>query len=223
MYLRIGLRPNERQYHRFLWRDLDDTAASRVYEFQRMVFGANASPFLAQFVSHEQARAHQQQYPLAAETWLASTYMDDSMDSAMDDVERVMLYEQLSECWQGADMHARKWLSNSKVVMEKVPKEDRASQIDVDSAQLASVKALGLLWSATTETFAFKPTAAMRVENLLQFGTLLVAHHYFHFLIVTFAAVPFNLHNYTFRSLLHCLPSLFDTHEFRGVGSIRLR
>ncbi|XP_065177331.1 uncharacterized protein LOC135807824 [Sycon ciliatum] len=159
MYLRIGLRPEDRQYHRFLWRDLDDTAAPRVYEFQRLVFGANASPFLAQFVSHEHARAHQQQYPLAAETMLASTYMDDSMDSAMDDVEGVLLYEQLSECLQGADMRARKWLSNSKVVMEKVPKEDRASQIDLDSPQLPSIKTLGLLWSATTDTFAFKPTA----------------------------------------------------------------
>ena len=54
-------------------------------------------------------------------------------------------------------MHARKWLSNSKVVMERVPKEDRASQIDLDCPELPSVKTLGLLWSATTDNFTFKP------------------------------------------------------------------
>ena len=157
MYLRIGLHPEDRPYHRFLWRDLDQSTEPQVYEFQRLVFGANASPFLAQFVSQEHARSHQTDYPLAAETMLSSTYMDDSMDSAADNADGVKLYEQLSRCWKGAGMHARKWLSNSKVVMERVPKEDRASQIDLDCPELPSVKTLGLLWSATTDNFTFKP------------------------------------------------------------------
>eukprot|EP00117_Sycon_ciliatum_P035424 scpid12780/ scgid2970/ len=159
MYLRVGLSPEDRPYHRFLWRDLDGAVPPRVYEFQRLVFGANASPFLAQFVSQEHAKAHASQFPLAAETMLSSTYMDDSMDSAADDDEGIMMYEQLMECWAGAGMHARKWLSNSKAVMARVPKEDRASQIDLDCPQLPSVKTLGLLWSATSDLFTFKPTA----------------------------------------------------------------
>ena len=47
MYLRIGLSADDRPYHRFLWRGMDETAPPRVYEFQRLVFGANASPFIA--------------------------------------------------------------------------------------------------------------------------------------------------------------------------------
>ncbi|XP_065186610.1 uncharacterized protein LOC135817366 [Sycon ciliatum] len=157
MYLQVHLSPEDRPYHRFLWRGMEPTAEPRVYEFERLVFGANASPFLAQFVYQEHARTNRHKYPLAAETMLHSTYMDDSMDSATDPNEGVEMYEQLSACWKEAGMHARKWLSNSKVVMEKVPQQDRASQIDVSCPELPSVKTLGLLWSAATDSFTFKP------------------------------------------------------------------
>ena len=46
-----------------------------VFEFERVVFGVNASPCLAQFVIQEHARKHQSQFPLGAETVLKSTYM----------------------------------------------------------------------------------------------------------------------------------------------------
>ena len=42
----------------------------------------------AQFVVQENARRHQHQYPLAAETVMKSTYMDDSIDS-VETVEKV--------------------------------------------------------------------------------------------------------------------------------------
>ncbi|XP_053402917.1 uncharacterized protein LOC128558105 [Mercenaria mercenaria] len=51
------------------------------YEFKTLVFGVNASPFLAQYVSRHNAELHKEEYPRAAETVFSSTYMDDSMDS----------------------------------------------------------------------------------------------------------------------------------------------
>ena len=51
MYLRIRLCPEDKSCHRFLWRDLDASKSPSVYEFTRLVFGVNASPFLAQCVS----------------------------------------------------------------------------------------------------------------------------------------------------------------------------
>ena len=50
MYLQIELSPEDRPYHRFLWRDLDQRKTPDVYEFSRVVFGVNSSPFQAQFV-----------------------------------------------------------------------------------------------------------------------------------------------------------------------------
>ncbi|KAL9987043.1 hypothetical protein ACROYT_G001278 [Oculina patagonica] len=78
MYLQIKLRPEDQPYHRFLWRDLQTDREPDVFEFDRVVFGVNSSPFQAQFVAQEHARHHQSELPLAAETVLESTYMDDS-------------------------------------------------------------------------------------------------------------------------------------------------
>ena len=79
-----------------------------------MVFGLNSSPFFAQFVIQTNAEKHRKDLPRAAETILRSTYMDDSMDS-METVEaRISLYKDLSELYNSAGMHARKWASNWK-------------------------------------------------------------------------------------------------------------
>ena len=50
MFLQIGLREEDRPYHRFLWRDFDASKKPDVYEFRRMLFGNAASPFCSQYV-----------------------------------------------------------------------------------------------------------------------------------------------------------------------------
>ncbi|PIK56861.1 hypothetical protein BSL78_06264 [Apostichopus japonicus] len=86
------------------------------YEFNRLIFGLNVSPFIAQKVSQENAKRYKEQFPRAAETVLTSTYMDDSMDSVEDEDVAIQLYRELTELWAKAGMSARKWLSNSKKV-----------------------------------------------------------------------------------------------------------
>ncbi|XP_065185806.1 uncharacterized protein LOC135816538 [Sycon ciliatum] len=79
MYLQVALAPEDKPYHRFLWRDRPDADVQH-YEFNRLVFGINASPFLAQYVAQQTAREHAVTHPLAADAILASTYMNDTMD-----------------------------------------------------------------------------------------------------------------------------------------------
>ena len=55
------------------------------------------------------------------EVILKSTYMDDSMDSVIEETEGVELYKELSELWQKAGMQTHKWLSNSLKVLENIP------------------------------------------------------------------------------------------------------
>ena len=59
---------------------------------------------MAQLVAHHHARLCQQKYPMASETILKSTYMDDSLDSVQDDIQGIHLYEQLSKLWGEAGM-----------------------------------------------------------------------------------------------------------------------
>ena len=44
MYLQIELRKEDRPFHRFLWRDMENRPADE-YEFNRLVFGVNSCPF----------------------------------------------------------------------------------------------------------------------------------------------------------------------------------
>ena len=104
MYLRIELYPQDRKFHMFLWRGPDNHQKPIEYEFNRLVFGVNSSPFLAQLVSRHHARIYEKVYPKAAETILQSTYMDDSMESVLTDEQGVDLYKQLSELWSKAGM-----------------------------------------------------------------------------------------------------------------------
>ena len=156
MYLRIELCPEDRSCHRFLWRNLDISKKPCEYEFSRLMFGINASPFLAQFVSQQHATMFEQIYPRAAETILKSTYMDDSMDSVMSEIEGINLYKQLSELWQKAGMHAHKWLSNSQAVFQMIPFEDRACQLELNEDNPLAMKTLGIIWLAEEDVFTFK-------------------------------------------------------------------
>ena len=85
--------------------------------------------------------------------------MDDSMDSVQDETSGIELYRQLSTLWEKAGMHARKWLSNSAAVLEKIPEEDRALEVDLDKGNLPSLKTLGVLLLAKEDVFTFRASA----------------------------------------------------------------
>ena len=81
MYLRIGIAHECKPIHRFLWRGINQDRQPVTYQFDQVVFGVNSSPFQAHFVLQHHAKKFKETFPLAAETVLRSTYMDDSMDS----------------------------------------------------------------------------------------------------------------------------------------------
>jgi hypothetical protein len=102
----------------------------------------------AQFIAQENTRLHQETHPLAAETVLKSTYMDDSIDSAETDEIGVKLHRQLSSFWNHVGMQARKWVSNSEAVMEAIPEEDQAVQLNITDDKYPVVKTLGVAWDS---------------------------------------------------------------------------
>ena len=88
-----------------------------------------------QFVTQENARRHENLYPMAAETVLKSTYMDDFIVSVETEEGGIELYRQLDALWSLAGMHARKWIWNSPKVIAATPEEDRATQFNVSDGQ----------------------------------------------------------------------------------------
>ena len=156
MYLRIGVHPQDRPYQRVLWRSLNQSEKPKILQFTYAMFGINLSLFHAQYVSQHHAKNNKNKYPLAAETILCSTYMDDSMDSVKTCDEAIKLYKELSELWGKAGMHARKWVSNESEVLKEIPEEDRAMEVNLKCAEFPSIKTLGILWKASDDIFTFK-------------------------------------------------------------------
>ncbi len=124
-----------------------------VFEFSRVVFGKNSAPMESQIVAQENARRNQDRYPLAAETVMKSTYMDDSINSVENDDEGVKLYHQLKALWGVANMQARKWVFNSPKVIKAIPTEERAKEIVINSDQDPITKTLGISWNSTEDVF----------------------------------------------------------------------
>ena len=156
MYLRIGIAAEDKPYHRFLWKGIDQSRQPDVYEFDCVVFGVNSSPFQAQYVLQQHAKKFQSEFSLGAETVQKSTYTDDSMDSVLSEDQGIELYKQLSFLLSKAGMHARKWLSNSSKVVAQIPVHDRKSEVDLDHSELPCAKTLGVWWLAQEDVFTFK-------------------------------------------------------------------
>ena len=156
MYLQVSIRPEDRPYHRFLWQDPASDGPVKKYQFNRLVFGVNASPFLAQYVARQVADASVDTHRSAAEAILDSTYMDDTMDSTATVADGTKLHDDLMELWGKASMRPRKWLSNSTALLSTIPEEERAADVDLTVGDLPSVKTLGVTWSALDDEFTFR-------------------------------------------------------------------
>ena len=155
MYLQVHLQPADRSVHRFLWRDMNKDVPPKVYEFTRVVFGVNASPYLAQLVAQHNAKITSCELPRAAETVCESTYMDDSLDSVETIEEAVKLHHDLTTLWKRAGMTPKKWLSNSEEVLKVIPKDHHVNSLDLEAQVMPVIKTLGISWESSSDQFTF--------------------------------------------------------------------
>lgn len=146
MYLQIRLKPEDWPYHRFLWRDLNTKKEADEYQFNRVVFGVNPSPFQAQFVAQQHAQNHQSVLPLAA----------DSMDSTVEGKTWIELHAQLSQLWPYARMQARKRLSNDPEILQHIPSSDCTTEVDLHKGEPTAITTLGVLCSPKENTFRIR-------------------------------------------------------------------
>ena len=127
MFLQIGLKDEDRDSHRFLWRDLDPDATPKIYRMTRVTFGVISSPFLAICTTQEHARRCKETFPEASDEILRNTYVDD-FASGKDTVrEAVRLQQSSKQLMEQAAFNLTKWSSNSPEVMQAIPEKDRAS------------------------------------------------------------------------------------------------
>ena len=158
MFLQVKLRPEDRRYHRFLWKKDGNLV---VFEFLRIVFGIKASPYLAGRALLETANkfAHTTS-EAAVKTVAADFYVDDLLTSCKSDEQAVELRADVQELLRQGGFHIRKWNSNSAAVIQSVPEADRAANTELaitdrDAGVIPSQKTLGVSWSCQTDCFTF--------------------------------------------------------------------
>lgn len=155
MFLQIELKPEDRKYHRFLWRDMDVNKQIDVYEYNRLVFGNSASPYLSQKVIRTLANNNIESFPCGAEALLNAMYVDDLSDSVDNTSDAITLRKQVTELLGSAGFRIRKWISNNIDVLADIPESERATSVNIEDSELPAVKTLGLTWDAEADTYRF--------------------------------------------------------------------
>jgi len=153
MYIQIAVSEMDQEYLCFHHKMNGET---RNFQFQRLVFGLNASPFLAQLVARVNADQFSKEFPEAVEIIKNATYMDDTMFSVADIEEAKIRKEEIVKIWNFAGMKATKWISNDSEIVKTIPVEDRSRCLDLVDKDVCFVKTLGVSWDPITDSFSFK-------------------------------------------------------------------
>ncbi|XP_067041142.1 uncharacterized protein [Acropora muricata] len=177
MYLQIKLSPKDQDVHRYLWRDLKTDEAPKVYRMLRLTFGVNSSPFLAIATVNAHVNKYAETFPDATREILNNTYVDDCLTGADTDNSALKLQQEMSDIMMAAAFNLTKWASNSKLVMDGIDPDKRATSLLVECNSRGPLKALGVSWELISDCFRFlAPTESvsshdpMTKKSLLSFS-----------------------------------------------------
>ena len=120
MFLRVLLHPDDCKYHRFLWRT-DEDKLPDTYQFNCVIFGNPASPFLASYVIKRIIKDYGAEKPTASKALDKDLYMDDLIHSSKTTVEAKKTVDDSCEMLDKGGMNMRNWISNRSCVLEGVP------------------------------------------------------------------------------------------------------
>ena len=148
MFREIKLHPDEKDFHRFLWRDNENILDLRM---NRLTFGVRSSPYIATQVIRHLAQTYSSTHPDASQAILRSFYIDDYLSGANTLEEAVHIRTQLCDLLSKAGMTLRKWRSNSEQFRGTIPPEI----VETENLQISPadkpIKALGIHWDVAND------------------------------------------------------------------------
>ena len=160
MYHQLKIREQDKAAQSFLWRDLNETREPDVYEMQVAIFGARSSPASANFVLQKTITDHADEVdlqPETTETLHNSFYMDDFLRSERTVTDAKVVRKGVTELLAKGGFRLVKWTSNSREVLESIPREEQAHpELDFYGSQLPAEGALGVVWDAERDSLSFR-------------------------------------------------------------------
>lgn len=100
-------------------------------------------------------------------------YVDDGLVSVTSDVEAIQLVEDARKLCNTGKLRLHKFISNSKNVLESIPKEECAESVkhlDMAFGEPLMERALGVQWCVSSDNFQFKVT--VKEHSLTRRGVL---------------------------------------------------
>ncbi|XP_041978615.1 uncharacterized protein LOC121732727 [Aricia agestis] len=168
MFMRIGIKEDDRDALRYLWREDRRDGPPDEYRMMSLIFGATSSPATAIFVKDLNARQHEKEYPAAAAAIVQAHYMDDYLHSFQTEEEAIAISKQVQDVHRKGNFHLRGWVSNSQNVTRSLDKEQaEKAQVALDDGTKTE-KVLGLVWEPQRDELAFNLNFERIPPHLLQ-------------------------------------------------------
>ncbi|GFU88428.1 integrase catalytic domain-containing protein [Trichonephila clavipes] len=159
MYRQILINPDQQDLQRIIWKHGLD-AEILTYRLKTVTYGLSNAPFLAIRTLQQLAKDEKSRFPLASETLLYDTYMDDIVSGVPDLETAQQLQSQLKDALQSCGMNLHKWSSNSPELLNSSLSSDieHSFSTDID----LSVKTLGISWKPFEDCFVFKVSVSAK-------------------------------------------------------------
>ena len=151
MYRQVNVNPAHTKYQCILWRE-SKTQPIEIFKLNTVTYGCSSAPYLATKVLQQLAIEEKERYPQGAKSLQNDTYVDDILSGHNKLHEAAKIQQQLIKIMSSAGMKLRKWVSNSKLLIEDIPQKDR--ELPTDSQ--FTIKTLGIIWNPTSDIFMFK-------------------------------------------------------------------
>jgi transposase InsO family protein len=159
MFYQTRVAKEDRDMLRYLWWP-DGNLNNKLQDYRMCVhvFGAVSSPSCANYVLRKIAEDCDNKKPKVAEAILNSFYVDDMLKSFATEHEAIEVSKSIQKTLQEGGFKLTKWLSNSRMVIESFPPDERAKEVkhlDLDVDTLPTDRALGIKWNAETDHLGF--------------------------------------------------------------------
>ena len=167
MFHQVGVNEEDRDLLRFLWWDNGDlNQEPREYRMTVHLFGATSSPACANFALKTTADKFKEEYGQQAADFIRKDfYVDDGLKAVETADAAIELVKTSTALCKAGGFNLHKFTSNNKSVVEGIPEDIRAKniqQIDLRHDALPVERTLGVEWCLESDTFQFRITLSAK-------------------------------------------------------------
>ena len=120
MYCTVLLPKDQRDLHRFVWRD-NGRGEVKDFRMTRLMFGVSASSFTANMAEKHNAILHAQSHPWAASAIHNSFYVDDGFTGARSILKPSSFKKSFGKCWKGRISVTKMEIQREPATLRHIP------------------------------------------------------------------------------------------------------